>query len=316
MPPGLKAQILNNRGGLYGRVGLYLSLRPWTLWQCEDYCKRRGLALSRAEILKVYLRLGGIPRYWSLLRPDISFTEQLRLLCLEDSGALYGEGERLLAVHFASPHLALRLLSALAYAQEGLTRTELLRKTGVTTNGYVSAHLEKLGALGFVIRTLQEGKKIKDALYALSDPFLLFFLTVLREFPPLSVSEWRAYQKGRILRHFEEHAFHLVCRLHLKELRQVLGIAGILCEVRACELPSSAEDGESGRCDLLLLRADEVVEVLMTRYSGEYVTLTARRRRTLETLRAYGREISTLQERVPHARHSCESLSLSGMRTG
>ena len=69
--------IVMNYGGLHDRVTRQIQLKPFTLRECEFYCKSRKLGFTRRHILEGYMAMGGIPYYWSFLRQGQSIAQKL-----------------------------------------------------------------------------------------------------------------------------------------------------------------------------------------------------------------------------------------------
>ena len=59
--------------GLHNRVTMRMRLLPFTLKECEDFSIVNNLNYSRKDILNLYLAIGGVAWYWTLLKK--------RLLC-------------------------------------------------------------------------------------------------------------------------------------------------------------------------------------------------------------------------------------------
>ena len=53
--------LINNHGGLYGRVTREIYLRPFTLAECEAFYTDKHIPFSRYDIVQSYMILGGIP---------------------------------------------------------------------------------------------------------------------------------------------------------------------------------------------------------------------------------------------------------------
>ena len=65
-------KVFRNKGGLHGRVTEQIPLEPFTLGECEQYARSRGLDYTRRMVTECYMILGGIPYYWRMLRRGMS----------------------------------------------------------------------------------------------------------------------------------------------------------------------------------------------------------------------------------------------------
>ena len=50
--------LINNKGGLYGRLTGEIKLYPFTLKECEDFYHSRNIQMSRSNIVQAYMILG------------------------------------------------------------------------------------------------------------------------------------------------------------------------------------------------------------------------------------------------------------------
>ena len=54
-------RIINNRGGLYGRLTRIMRLLPFKLCETEEFLRAHNIELDRKQILELYMAIGGIP---------------------------------------------------------------------------------------------------------------------------------------------------------------------------------------------------------------------------------------------------------------
>jgi AAA+ ATPase superfamily predicted ATPase len=55
--------LINNHGGLYGRTTYEIKLHPFTLTECEEFFRKKGIRMSRYDIVQSHMIVGGIPYY-------------------------------------------------------------------------------------------------------------------------------------------------------------------------------------------------------------------------------------------------------------
>lgn len=66
------AKFIGDKGGLYGRVTRQIYLAPFSLGETELFLNElKGLALTRQQVLDVYMILGGIPYYLDMLERGV-----------------------------------------------------------------------------------------------------------------------------------------------------------------------------------------------------------------------------------------------------
>lgn len=64
----IQNNLINNHGGLYGRVTYEIKVSPFSLKETEEYLKSNGVVLSRYDICATYMALGGIPYYLGYIK--------------------------------------------------------------------------------------------------------------------------------------------------------------------------------------------------------------------------------------------------------
>ena len=84
-------KVFKNRGGLHNRVTVRIPLAPFTLKECELYSKERGLKLNRYQILNLYMVMGGVALYWSILDKRLSAVQNIDQLFFNKDAKLNGE---------------------------------------------------------------------------------------------------------------------------------------------------------------------------------------------------------------------------------
>ena len=87
--------LINNKGGLYGRLTCEMKLSPFTLRECEEFFVSRGIKLSRYNIAQAYMILGGIPYYLDYFNPSLSLAQNIDQLFFSPKAKLNEEFNRL-----------------------------------------------------------------------------------------------------------------------------------------------------------------------------------------------------------------------------
>ena len=87
--------VIDSKGGLHNRVTHEMHLRPFDLYQTEQYVKARKGKWDRLSILQMYMALGGIPYYFSLVDFSKSPAENIDALFFSQDAELKKEYRRL-----------------------------------------------------------------------------------------------------------------------------------------------------------------------------------------------------------------------------
>ena len=262
-------KLFRNCGGLYGRLTDRVWLRPFTLAECELYARRLGLSMTRQEICEAYMIFGGVPYYWSLLRPDLSLAQNIDALFFAERGKLRDEFDYLYASLFrnAEPHI--KIVEALAKRKCGLTREEIIAETGLQNGGNFKTWLEELVQCDFVRKYVQPGRKNRGALFQLMDAYTLFYYTFLADGRICDEHYWTNSLDSHRMSAWRGLAFERVCLQHVRQIKNALGISGILTHEYSWRATGDDPETRGAQVDLVLDRADRTVNLCEMKYSAE-----------------------------------------------
>ena len=263
--------ILQNRGGLHNRITDQIHLLPFTLHECEELVRDSGLSMSRQEICSLYMVFGGVAYYWGFLRKGESAAQGIDRLLFAPNGKLRGEFDLMAASLFEKDIGYRKVFAALSAKGIGMTRGELLKRTGLPDGRVFCQILESLEKCGFVRRYTSFGKKRREALYQLLDSFALFHFRFIEPEPNPDPHDWSTGISAKAKSAWEGLAFERVCLMHVQEIKQALQIGGIRTSVCSWRHVADETYGKGAQIDLIIDRADNVINICEMKYSsGKY----------------------------------------------
>ncbi len=279
-------KLVNNKGGLYGRVTLPLAVEPFTLGECRDFFNEGGYAMDDYDIVQTYMAVGGIPYYLDQMRRGMSVPQNFDALFYGRTAPLRDEFDRLFSSQFAHPGELQKIVMLLAERRSGYTREEISEKCGFSTGGGLTRMLSALGKNAFVTPYLPFGeKKIK---YRLTDPFCMFYLKHVKDNQDAS-SYWQSQFNSPAVLSWAGLAFEEVCRAHILQIKNALGIGGVNTRESSWIVP--ATESEKGmQIDLIIDRDDRKICLCEIKFSmGKFAVgreyaekIQERIRRTME----------------------------------
>ena len=212
---------------------------------------------------------GGIPYYWSLLRPDLSLAQNIDALFFAERGKLRDEFGYRYAPLFrnAEPHI--KIVEALAKRKCGLTREEIIAETGLQNGGNFKTWLEELVQCDFVRKYVQPGRKNRGALFQLMDAYTLFYYTFLADGRISDEHYWTNSLDSHRMSALRGLAFERVCLQHVRQIKNALGISGILTHEYSWRATGDDPETRGAQVDLVLDRADRTVNLCEMKYSAE-----------------------------------------------
>ena len=260
-------KLINNHGGLYGRITHEIKLAPLKLRECEALFREKDIQLSRYDITQSYMILGGIPYYLGYFEPELSLAQNIDRLFFEKQAKLKDEYTRLFTSVFDSPEYMKRLVEWLAGRNKGYTRKEIVGSGLFSEGSKLTDALLALIAGDFIVRYVPFGASGHDVHYKLIDPFCVFWLRFLSVPKDTSSNFWQSIQESPRANTWNGLAFELVCFNHVDQIKAKLGISGI----RTNESAWTLSGGENGgrQVDLLLDRADNVINACEIKFSAK-----------------------------------------------
>jgi uncharacterized protein len=167
--------VVHNKGGLHNRIIQTIHLQPFTIMECKEYLTALNIKASNQQILEMYMVLGGIPYYLSLLKKGKSLRENIQELLFDANGKLTQEFNDIFTSLFSKSANHLQILAILSNKLKGFTRAEIAHLYKGADGGGLTQILEELTMSGFISKFDAFEKSAKEALYRITDPYILFY---------------------------------------------------------------------------------------------------------------------------------------------
>ena len=288
-------KVLHNRGGLFNRASRTIRLEPFTLRECEEYVQAEGLAMDRKDIASAYMVFGGSPYYWSLLDKRESLSQNIDRLFFGQTAELADEFGRLYRSVFPSPEPYIAVVTALGRKKAGMTRTELAGSIrGATNDGKLTELLRNLESSGFIRRYSETGNRRKGSVYQLVDNYTLFYFQFVQGYSGRDSARWSHMVRSAGRAAWEGLAFERVCLQHSAQIKAALGIGGVETSESAWRCASRDPDVKGAQIDLVIRRADRVVNLCEMKFCSEQFSIDADYAGKLrEKIGAFKRETGT-----------------------
>ena len=260
--------IINNYGGLYGRLTSRMKLAPFTLSECERFFQSKGITLSRYDIAQGYMVVGGIPYYLDYVRKGLSLAQNIDRMFFADGAKLRDEYDLLFASVFSNPEQMKGIVQLLGTRHSGFTRQEILAKTGLDDGGAVTKLLKALEVSDFIKSYVPFGKGKRDLHYKLTDPFCLFHLKFVQGQTEIDPDFWMHNVASQSVSAWRGIAFEELCFSHIGQIKKALDILGVSSKQSAFVVKGDSET-EGMQIDLLIDRKDNVLNLCEMKFVGD-----------------------------------------------
>lgn len=174
----IEKNILSSTGFL-GRVSLDMTLKELLLYDCEKFWKRQAKQVSAYEKLKVLSVTGGVPLYLEHIDSTVSAEENIKRLCFQPEGILFGEFDKIFSDLFSKRSEKYKKIVR-SLANRSTTQDEICKSLGLKQSGDMSEYLDDLIKSGFISRDFTwrvDKRKISTlSKYRLSDNYSRFYV--------------------------------------------------------------------------------------------------------------------------------------------
>ena len=276
-------KIIKNHGGLHNRVTQQIYLKPFNLSECEQMLVENGISLNRHQIVETYMIFGGVPYYLSLFQKRYGLTQNVDNLCFKEKGKLTDEFENLYASLFKNYEKHIAIVKTLSTNAKGLSREEIIETSKLSNGGSLTRILEELELSGFIRRYNSFEKKEKNAIYQLVDFFTLFYFNFMYDKRENDEHFWTNFIENARHRAWSGYGFEQVCLAHLSQIKQKLGISGVITRTAAWR---SNKKENSAQIDLLIERNDKVINLCEMKYVSEMFVIDKKYDEILRNKRA------------------------------
>lgn len=264
--------IIKNKGGLHNRVTLRLPIEPFTLAETKAFLEYEGIKYDHYQTLQLYMCIGGIPYYLTMLDKGFSAIQNINRMCFQKRGSLLDEFNILFSSLFNNADLYETLIKIIATKREGVSREEIERAVKYK-GGRLTTRLSELEQIGFIASFTQWGRAKKGIFYKIIDEYTLFYLTWIapgtkaRIRKEVTTKYWEEVSQTQAWKSWAGFAFEAVCFKHINLIRKALQIPDGAEAYTWKYIPNKNATIETGaQIDLIFERNDGIVNLCEIKY--------------------------------------------------
>jgi len=267
-------KLINAKGGLHNRLTQTIHLQAFTLSESRSYLTSRGIHLNQKQVLDLYMVMGGIPHYLSQVQKGQSASQMINSLCFKKDGFLFSEFHRLFRSLFEHSDIHYKIIRSIAANNNHMSRTQLLKDTGLTSGGRFNKRIQELKESGFIDIITPYGKRKKEMVIKIIDEYTLFFLKWIEPMQTISSAGipnyWYNISKGTKFNVWSGFAFEAVCIKHIHPIIKALNIESLAVGVSRWHYSPPPKSNETGaQIDLLIERTDNAINICEIKYSNK-----------------------------------------------
>jgi uncharacterized protein len=274
-------EIVYAKGGLHNRITARIHLKPFSLFETQEYLAFRGIKLNETQVLELYMAMGGIPHYLKAVSKGLSAAQNINAICFQPEGFLLDEFDQLLSSLFDKSTVHLEIIEVMARFPQGLSREEILSHCQrISSGGTFKQRMLELEEAGFIAAFTPYGNAKKGTYYRIIDEYTVFYLKwihpVRRKLLRDSVNYWETKSQTQAWKIWAGFAFEAVCFKHIHQICVALGIVAIAKETGSWRFASPADatkKGTGAQVDLLLDRADGIINMCEIKHHKTQFTI-------------------------------------------
>jgi uncharacterized protein len=258
-------KLINNKGGFFNRHSARLYLEPFSLKETKEYLVKQNIHWSNYDIAQCYMVMGGIPFYLSQIDSSKTLSDNIDYMFFKKHGLLWDEFSRLYGTLFNNDLKYINIVEVLSKNRYGLSKSEIASKCKLSSNGDLTHLLQNLIDSGFIIKNTSYSER-KGEIYQLSDFYTLFYFEFIKDNYGKNENFWNNSFDLPKRRTWLGFSFELLCKMHLKEIRDALSIGGINSTYYSYNKKGNDEN-KGCQIDLVIDRRDNVASIIEIKYS-------------------------------------------------
>lgn len=268
-------KLINHKGGLHNRVTAKIQLEPFDLKEAEEMLRLKNRAITRYQVIQLYMVMGGVPFYLEAIGGGKSPMQNIEEICFAKDGLLRTEFENLFRALFSNSEKHTAIVKAIATKAKGLTRSEIIELTKLSVGSGTTRVLNELEHSGFIRRYRPFSKKKRNSLYQLVDFYTHFYLRFIQNTDPYDENNWLNAMDTPAYRAWSGYAFEQVCLYHVAQIKKALGISGVITHTFAWKSKDNkGKKSNAAQIDLVIDRRDGVINLCEIKFSISPFTIT------------------------------------------
>ncbi|MSP53475.1 MAG: AAA family ATPase, partial [Gammaproteobacteria bacterium] len=293
-------KVIKNKGGLHNRLTRTIYLTPFKLSETKDFLLSMKLKLTDAQILLLYMVMGGIPYYLAKIPKNLSATQIIQRLAFQPKSFLAEEFDNLFASLFdADDGFYVKAVKLIAGRRDGIGKNELLKKMGKALMGSTGLKkLQELEETGFIKGFKPSYHERQGTYYRINDEYILFYLKwiepihhTLQE-DALEANYWESMALTPEWQSWLGYAFEAVCYKHLALIRKALQLNSTAQASSWRYVPRKGSKEQGAQIDLLFDRKDAAVTLCEIKYSQQPYVVNK------EMVESLNRKIKSFKEKT------------------
>lgn len=209
---------------LYGRIDLVQNIQALKIQEAQLFFKHK----TPRELINYFCIFGTVPKYLSLIQAEKTFDKNIYELFFKKNAYFLTEVDKIFFSHFKESRTYQMIV--LALVEHGpLSVEEISKKIKMTSGGGVKSYIDNLCLAQFIMPVSNFAfKEKKSKKYKIIDPYLYFYFRCVYPYlNGIDNGQGQSIYNNKVKPVLSTHlgfAFENLCKLHMNEILQCLGI--------------------------------------------------------------------------------------------
>jgi hypothetical protein len=270
--------IIYNKGGLHNRYTSSLLIKPFSLYESNEFLKSRNIKISDKQLLQLYMTIGGVPHYLDRIKKGLSAAQNIEQLCFRETGILFSEFEKLFKSLFDDAKVYIELIRIISKLREGVSRAYIEENSKLSTKGgTLTDRLNDLEQAGFIKSFLPFKHQRQGVYYRIIDEYTYFYLKWIEPEKQALYSNdsghWLYKTNSPIYYSWMGYSFESVCYKHIAQIQKALNIPSGSKAGTWRYSPKRGSKDNGAQIDLLFERNDDAVTICEIKCTNEPFTI-------------------------------------------
>jgi len=159
-----------------------------------------------------------------------------------------------------------KIFMVIALTISKISKKEISLKTKVPDNGVLTNVLEDLYYSGFISVSTELGNR-KTKIYKLVDFFTIFYLNFIKNKIGVDENYFKNSYNDNSIISWMGLAFERLCFSHISQIKNALGISGVLTIEYSFNYVPSSTDGDGAQIDMVIERKDKIIDLIEIKFS-------------------------------------------------
>ncbi len=269
----------DSEGPLYKRITDKIAMKPFDLKETKEYLLyEMGFDIDDRLVSEIYMVIGGVAKYLSYLKSEMSIYDNIDNLFFNIDGILYNEYDVVFKSLFGQRgSIHKTIMNALSNSSQDKTILGLTASIKTASRGTIDSAIDELILCGFIKGIKKYGNKTKGTSYIVADSLCNFHNRWLKEkskndMANLTLPFWGNIASKQAYHVWTGFCFESICINNVHLYTAFRQLQGMVENVSYWNYIDKEKQGNGTQIDMIVEYSNNVFDIVECKYyDDEYV---------------------------------------------